>query len=107
MAISLQSQSVLAPLDDGMVEAVKPGKPYQTRLDPPPDAEGNFPPLPQWLPGEPQPADWPTHIHAPIEVYDWAKEQGIDWHTLLEPNDVEHNGHENSFTAKGGSLDGV
>ncbi|MBU0718560.1 MAG: hypothetical protein KJ749_09960 [Planctomycetes bacterium] len=45
---------------------------YQTRLDPPPgppaDAEGNFLPLPQWLPGQPQPADWPSHIHPPREV---------------------------------------
>ena len=40
-----------------MAEVMKTGKPYQTRLDPPPgppaDADGNFLPLPQWLPGEP------------------------------------------------------
>ena len=50
-------------------EAMKIDKPYQTRLDPPPgppaDAEGNFLPLPQWLPGQPQPADWPPHTHPP------------------------------------------
>lgn len=61
---------------------------YKTRLDPPPgppaDAEGNFSPLPKWLPGKPRPADWPRHIHAPREVHDWAKQQGIDWRTLLE-----------------------
>ncbi len=47
---------------------------YKTRLDPPPgppaDADGNFLPLPQWLPGEPQPPDWPSHIHPPKEVVD-------------------------------------
>ncbi len=41
-------------------------------LDPPPgppaDAEGNFLPLPQWLPGQPQTADWPSHIHPPRTV---------------------------------------
>ncbi len=51
---------------------MKTGKPYQTRFDPPPgppaDAEGNFLPLPQWLPGQPRPADWPSHIHPPREV---------------------------------------
>jgi Eco57I restriction-modification methylase len=45
---------------------------YQTRLVPPPgppaDAEGNFLPLPQWLPGQPQPPDWPSHIHSPLAV---------------------------------------
>ena len=34
----------------------------------PADAEGNFLSLPQWLPGHPQPADWPQHIHPPKEV---------------------------------------
>lgn len=45
---------------------------YQTRLVPSPglpaDIEGNFLPLPKWLPGQPQPADWPSHIHPPREV---------------------------------------
>ncbi len=57
------------------------------RLDPapgPPAAEGNFLPLPQWLPSQPQPADWPPHIHGPKEVYDWAKANNIDWHSLLD-----------------------
>ena len=57
---------------DEMAEAMKNGKPHQTRLDPPAgppaDAEGNFLPLPQWLPGQPQPADWPSHIHKPRNV---------------------------------------
>lgn len=72
----------------GMAEAMKTRKPYQTRLDSPPgppaDARGNFSPLLKWLPGKPRPADWPRHIHAPREVYGWAKQQGIDWRTLLE-----------------------
>ena len=34
----------------------------------PADAEGNFLPLPQWLPGQPQPPDWPSHIHRPRNV---------------------------------------
>ncbi len=66
----------------------QPSARYETRLNPPPgppaDAEGNFLPLPQWLLGQPQPADWPPHIHAPREVYDRAKQQGIDWRTLLD-----------------------
>ncbi len=49
-------------------ETVEAGKPYQTRLGPPADAEGNFLPLPQWLPGQPQPQDWPPHIHPPRGV---------------------------------------
>ena len=69
---------------------MKTGKPYQTHLDPPPgppaDAEGKFSPLPNWLPGKPQPPDWPSHIHGPREVYDWAKTNNIDWRTLLEPD---------------------
>ena len=61
---------------DENAEAMKTGKPYQTRLDPPPgtpadaegEGEGDFLPLPQWLPGQSQPADWPSHIHAPHDV---------------------------------------
>ena len=57
---------------DRMAEAIRTGKSYQTRLDPPPgppaDAEGNFLPLPQWLPGQARPANWPPHIHPPREV---------------------------------------
>ena len=34
---------------------------------PPADAEGNFLPLPQWLPGQPQRANWPSQIHPPRE----------------------------------------
>lgn len=45
-------------------------------------------PLPQWLPGQPRPADWPSHIHVPREVVDRAKENGIDWRNLLESPDA-------------------
>ena len=57
-------QAILEVYDE-MAEAMKAGKPYQTRLDPPPgppvDAEGNFLPLPEWRPSGPRPADWPRH----------------------------------------------
>ena len=45
-----------------MSEAILTGKPYRTRLDPPPgppvDAEGNFIPLAKW-----DKDNWPVHIH--------------------------------------------
>ena len=51
-----RAKCVLLEICDEMTEAMKTGKPYRTRLDPPPgpaaDAEGNFLPLPQWLPGQ-------------------------------------------------------
>jgi len=54
---------------DEMAEAMRTGKPYQTHLDPPPgppaDEHGNFHPLPEWLPGQPRPKNWPSHIHPP------------------------------------------
>ena len=82
-----RTKDTILGIYDEMAEAMKTGKPYQTRLDPPPgppaDTEGNFLPLPQWLPGQPRPADWPSHIHGPKEVYDWAKANNIDWRTLL------------------------
>ena len=80
-----RTEDTLLEIYEEMAEAMKTGKPYKTRLDPPPDAEGSFLPLPQWLPGQPQPADWPPHIHGPKEVYDWAKANNIDWRTLLAP----------------------
>ena len=67
-----RKKCIILEIYDEMAEAMKTGKPYQTRLDPPPgppaDAEGNFLPLPQWLPGQPQPVDWPSHIRAPRAV---------------------------------------
>ena len=84
-----RTKRVILEIHDEMAEAMKTGQPYQTRLDPPPgppaDEQGKFLPLPEWQPGQPRPAAWPRHIHGPREVYDQAKEQGIDWRTLLEP----------------------
>lgn len=46
----------------------EPGQPYQTRLDPPPsppaDSEGNFLPLPQWLPGQARAVGTPDSTRA-------------------------------------------
>ena len=90
-----RTKDTILEIYDEMAEAMKTGKPYQTRLDPPPgppaDAEGNFLPLPDWLPGQPRPANWPPHIHGPREVYDWAKANNIDWRTLLEPTSAASN----------------
>ena len=52
---------------------------------PPTAPDGSFAPLPAWTPGKPRPANWPRHIHAARAVYEWAKENSIDWRTLLEP----------------------
>lgn len=45
---------------------------YETRMDPVPgppvDPEGKFLPLPQRLPGQPQPTNWPPYIVPPREV---------------------------------------
>jgi hypothetical protein len=52
---------------DEMAEAIRTGRPYQTRLDPlpgpPTDADGNFTPMSQW-----DPNNWPSHIHPPRKV---------------------------------------
>jgi hypothetical protein len=57
---------------DEMAEAIRTGIPYKTRLSPSPgppaDEKGNFLPLPEWPPGQPKPANWPSHIHPPKEV---------------------------------------
>jgi hypothetical protein len=57
---------------DAMSEAIRTGKPYQTRLDPPPgpptNPHGSFAPLPEWKPGYPKPPNWPSHIHPPRGV---------------------------------------
>ena len=66
-----RTKDTILEIYDEMAEAMRTGKPYETRLDPTPgppaDAEGNFLPLPQWLPGQPQPPDWPSHVHPPRE----------------------------------------
>lgn len=83
-----RTKRVILEIYDAMQEAIRTGIPYQTRLDPPPgppaDAQGNFLPLPDWKPGQPRPANWPPHIHAPRDVHDWAVANGIDWRTLLD-----------------------
>lgn len=48
-----------------------------------------FAPLSEWLRGQPPPADWPSNIHSPKEVYDWAKANNIDWRTFLDTPRVE------------------
>jgi hypothetical protein len=58
-----RTKRVILEIYDVMQEAIRTGRPYQTRLDPPPG-----PPtagLPDWLPGQPRPANWPSHIHPP------------------------------------------
>ena len=60
---------------DRMQHAIDTGELYQTLLDPPPglpdDEHGNFPPFPEWKPGQPKPPNWPTHIHPPKEVAEY------------------------------------
>ena len=46
-----------------MAEAIRTGRPYQTLLDPPPGPPAAG--LPDWQPGQPRPANWPSHIHPP------------------------------------------
>lgn len=59
-----RTKRVILEIYDAMAEAIRTGRPYQTRLDPPPgpptDPEGNFLPVTQW-----DPANWPPHIHPP------------------------------------------
>lgn len=96
---SYRTKETILSIYDEMAEAIaaneaavaaggQPTAAYQTRLDPPPGppagAAGNFLPLPEWKPGQPRPANWPRHIHAPREVHEWAIANGIDWRTLLE-----------------------
>jgi len=67
-----RTKRVILEICDEMAEAMRTGKPYQTRLDPSPgppsDEKGNFLPLPEWKPGQPKPPNWPPHIHPPKEV---------------------------------------
>ncbi len=52
-----RTKRVILEIYDEMAEAMRTGRPYQTRLDPPPGppAEG----LQDWPPGAPRPANWP------------------------------------------------
>jgi len=58
-----RTKRVILEIYDAMQEAIRAGQPYQTRLDPPPGPPNE--PLPEWKPGQPKPADWPSHIHPP------------------------------------------
>ena len=48
-----------------------PGEPLPDLARPTPgplaDEQGNFLPLPEWKPGQPEPPNWPRHIHPPKE----------------------------------------
>lgn len=61
------TKDTILDIYDKMQEAIDSGKPYQTRLDPPPgppiDKNGNFIPISEWNQG-----DWPSHIHLPRDV---------------------------------------
>ena len=73
------TKDTILEIYDAMQEAIDSGKPYQTRLDPPPgpptNPDGTFADLPQWKPGEPRPADWPSHIHPPREVMEHQRKE--------------------------------
>lgn len=58
-----RTKDAILEIYDAMAEAIRTGKPYQTRLDPPPGPPAAS--LLDWQPGQPRPADWPSHIHPP------------------------------------------
>ncbi len=88
LSIYDEMADVIAANEVAVAAGRQPTAAYETRLDPPPgppaDAAGNFLPLPVWKPGQPRPANWPRHIHAPREVHEWALANGIDWRELLD-----------------------
>jgi hypothetical protein len=43
---------------ESFVRAIYTGLPIDKK-------NGNFLPLPEWKPGQPKPATWPSHIHPP------------------------------------------
>ena len=57
-----RTKRVILEIYDAMQDAIRTGKPYQTRLDPPPgpptDSDGKFIPVAEW-------DHWPSHIHPP------------------------------------------
>ncbi len=89
---SYRTKDTILAIYDQMADAGRTGQPYQTRLDPPAGPavapDGSFRLLPEWNSGEPRPEAWPPHIHAPREVFDWATDNGIDWRTLYEPEQL-------------------
>ena len=58
-----RTKRVILEIYDAMAEAIRTGRPYQTLLDPPPGPPAAG--LPDWQPGQPRPANWPSHIHPP------------------------------------------
>jgi hypothetical protein len=68
------TKRLILEIYEEMQEAMRTGKPYQTRLDPPPgpptNPDGTFATLPDWKVGAPKPANWPSHIHPPRGVHE-------------------------------------
>lgn len=64
-----RTKDTILEIYDEMAEAIRSGKPYQTRLNPPPgpplNPDGSFAKLQDWPAGAPRPKDWPPHIHEP------------------------------------------
>jgi len=58
-----RTKRVILEVYDALAEAIRTGRPYQTPLDPPPGPPVTG--LPDWQPGQPRPANWPSHIHPP------------------------------------------
>jgi len=58
-------------LYDRLQECLARGTAFTSELDPPPgpptNPDGSFRRLPAWPPGTPRPADYPSHLHPPIE----------------------------------------
>jgi len=58
-----RTKRVILEIYDAMQNAMVTGKHYQSPLDPP--AGPPEKPLPEWMPGKPQPEGWLTHLHPP------------------------------------------
>ena len=58
-----RTKRVILEIYDALTAAIRTGRPYQTLLDPPPGPPAAG--LPDWKPGQPRPANWPSHIHPP------------------------------------------
>jgi hypothetical protein len=58
-----RTKDAILEIYDVMAVAMETGKPYQSRLNPPPGTPAGG--LPDWKPGQPRPANWPSHIHPP------------------------------------------
>jgi hypothetical protein len=61
-----RTKTAILEIYDALADAIRTGRSYHTRLNPPPG-----PPqagLPNWQVGQLMPADWPLHIHPPKEI---------------------------------------